>query len=256
MKHMALGLLSVAVTVFMSTSLLADTKTVEARPGAAFEIDVFDADNATAAILLLEGGEGKFRPGGNGFVSGQYKTFVEQGFTVGGLQAPADQLRKGKGLHPKFRETPAHASDIAAAVKMLQQYTGKPVWVLGVSRGTMSLANFVSRYPDTAAGAVFMSSTTRTPPGFKSVTDYDLSGVGVPVLAVAHEDDACRGTPPEGAREIAAAASASRNAKAIYFSGGNSPGRSPCKPRTPHVFYGIENDVVKAVASFIRDNSN
>lgn len=230
---------------------VADVRELEARPGAAFKMHVFEAPDPIASIVMLEGASGVFSPGGVGFVSGHYHTFVGKGFSVAVVEPPKDQRDKFNGFHPRFRGTPAHVHDLAAAVDAIRSDVGKPVWLLGISRGSLSVANFVGERPDLIDGAVFMSSSTNTPRGFKSVLDYDLSRMPGPVLAVAHEDDGCRGTPPSGARRIADAARRSRAAEAMYFDGGNVVGKSPCGSGSPHVFSGLEDDVVARVAEFI-----
>lgn len=246
---------AVIVITGFGYSSAADVRIIEARKGGAFELHIYKASDAVAVIVMLEGAAGEFVPGGRGFVNTTYIEFVAKGYTVAVVSPPKDQKRRSNGLHPKFRGTPQHAKDIAAAVKALKAETGRPVWVLGVSRGTLSVANFASHYPGLIAGAVFMSSATRTPPGFKSVTDYDLSGITGAVLAVAHEDDGCKGTPPGGARRIAAEATKSKHAKALLFDGGNYEGKSPCGAGS-HLFSGIEDKVVNAVASFIREHTD
>jgi len=36
-----------------------------------------------------------------------------------------------------------------------------------------------------------------------------------------------------------------------YFSGGKMALLDPCEPRSPHYFYGIENEVISTIADFI-----
>ena len=76
-----------------------------------------------------------------------------------------------------------------------------------------------------------------------------------PVLAIAHEDDGCQGSPPSGATEIAKAAVASPQAVAMFFSGGLNTGRAPCGTETHHTLFGIEDQVVSAIAGFITAQS-
>ncbi len=46
-----------------------------------------------------------------------------------------------------------------------------------------------------------------------------------------------------------------KQATATYFDGGRSVGSHPCRPRTYHTFYGIEDKVVAGIAQFIKANT-
>jgi len=228
---------------------------IETRPGGAFKVGLYPTNDARAVLLMFEGGGGVFNRGGKGFVSAQYDKFAGFGIAVAVMMPPDDNTGFKGGMAPHFRETKAHAQDIGIAVRELKKRFNIPVWLLGISMGSKSLASFLAHRGGNVDGAIFMSSTTRPPGGFKSVTEYEFSSVRSPVLAVSHEDDACEGTPPMGADEIVRLLTNSAAAKALKFSGGTNRGRSPCGPNTPHTFAGIERDVVSAIAAFIEEHS-
>ena len=73
---------------------------------------------------------------------------------------------------------------------------------------------------------------------------------------MAHEDDGCPGTPPQGARRIAQALTGAPVAEVEFFSGGETEGPNPCHPGTPHTFHGIQDSVVAFIAEFIKAHSN
>jgi len=233
----------------------AEVREIEPRPGGTIELHVFAADNPSAAIVMFEGAGGLFKPNGKGFVSARYGDFVDRGFTVVIVGPPADRRGFKGGMPPKYREHKAHLRDIAMAVKMIKTETGLPVWLLGISMGSKSVASFAaSRGARMIAGAVFMSSSTNPPGGYRSVADYDFDALKAPVLAVAHRDDACKGTPPDGAEKIVRAAASSVDATVLMLEGGSNRGRSPCGPGSHHTFTGIEDEVVDAIAAFIKQH--
>ena len=127
--------------------------------------------------------------------------------------------------------------------------------MVGISLGTYSAASYAVRGHRDIAGVVLLSSPTRPPVGGRGILDLNLDRIQVPLLAIAHNDDACPGTPPEGAIEIVRAAASSPNAKAESFTGGEDTGRRPCSPETPHTFFRIEEEVISAIAKFIRANT-
>lgn len=248
------GLASLAIAVLALGAARAETLTLQPRPGVTLEMRLAKPDKARAAVLLLEGGSGRLDKAAAGFVTANLKAFAEHGLFAGLLDAPSDQTAWRGGMDPKFRLSPEHLTDIDAAVAALQQQSGLPVWIVGISLGTRSAAHYAVKRRQAIAGLVLLSSYTR-PKGGKSVTDMGLGKLTVPVLAIAHRDDSCPRTPPAAAQAIADAATASPNAKALYFTGGRATGKDPCVPLSHHTFNGIQDKVVDAIADFIKDNS-
>ena len=83
----------------------------------------------------------------------------------------------------------------------------------------------------------------------------DLHKITVPALIIAHKEDKCDLTPPSGAPKIKEAIVNSQKVEVMYFSGGKRPLSEPCRPKSPHGFYGIEEQVIIAIADFIKANS-
>jgi len=252
--------------IFLATALVFSSAiaanggivSLKVRPGASVDFLVVEPKNAFAAVVLFEGGGGtpdlQF-PGGRGFINTSRNRFAENGLAFSLIDAPSDQRRFLGGMHPLFRKSEAHAKDIAAVVAWMKKKTKLPVWVVGISMGTYSAASYAVRGHRDIAGVVLLSSSTRPPVGGRGILDLNLDRIQVPLLAIAHNDDACPGTPPVGAIEIVRAAASSPNAKAKSFAGGEDAGRRPCFPETPHTFFRIEEEVISAIAKFIRANT-
>jgi pimeloyl-ACP methyl ester carboxylesterase len=148
-----------------------------------------------------------------------------------------------------------HIKDIDAVIAWVKKKSRLPVWLVGISTGSFSAAYYAVHGHLPIAGVVLLGSVTSPPKGGRGVLDFGLNRIKVPVLAIAHEDDDCPGTPPEGAKEIVKASTSSPNAEAKYFTGGGDSGGNSCRPETPHTFYGIEEEVISAIAKFIRANT-
>ena len=81
-----------------------------------------------------------------------------------------------------------------------------------------------------------------------------LEKIKVPVLIVAHEDDSCWVTPPEGAEDIKKMLSNASRVGVKYFTGGKESLTNPCRAKSAHGFYGIEEEVVRYIANFVKNN--
>lgn len=214
-----------------------------------------------AAVILFAGGPGKvpldkLEPGqfinrGNFLVRVRYE-FQRHGFMVAIVDAPSD--RQGvNGMLGPFRGSPEHARDIAAVVDHLKSKANVPVWLVGTSRGTESVASLATKLGERIDGAVFTSSMTSWNRAGLQVFDFPLDTVRVPALVVAHAEDGCSVTPPRGAERIKDALVKAPRTQVLYFEGGDPPRDSdPCEALHAHGFLGIEKKVVAAIAEFVK----
>ena len=229
------------------------------RPGATMKVILIDSKNPSAVVILMEGGSGSPRiiNGARGFLSMIREDFAGKGFFIAMPVAPSDQTEFRGGMHPNYRISDSHLKDIGSLVAWIKKKTNLPVWIVGVSFGTVSAAYYAVNGKPQVDGVVLNSSVTlknRFIGDDVPVTNYALDKIAVPLLAVGHEDDECPDTPAAGAKEIVAAATSSPNAKVLIMSGGSNIGRHPCHPGTPHTFNGVEDEVVSAIAGFIKSN--
>jgi len=224
---------------------------IPTRPGITVDIVVEVPENARALVLLFEGGPGLLSPGYQGFAHRVLERFARGGIGAALIGTPALRDDFRAGLDPRFRESMAHVADIDAVITLLKQSFDLPVWILGVSNGTRSAANYVTHRSDRIAGVVLVSSSISPPSGTPIQELPRIAAITVPLLALAHRDDTCRGSPPAGAAQIANAATASPHAAAMIFSGGLNTGPLPCGVETHHQLYGIEDQAVAAISWFI-----
>jgi pimeloyl-ACP methyl ester carboxylesterase len=245
---------------------------IETRPGIKEKFILVKPVDPKASVVLLEGGPGKLDLSslfGKPMVGNQNVTFLiknrddlaKQGLIVAAVDAPSDQQSK-RGMELDFRIGNEQAQDIKAIANYLRAQANIPVWVVGISASTLSVPNAVIRLGEGIDGIVLLSSGTKMHkdwPIFKShpngILDMELGKVKVPVLIIAHEGDQCDLTPPADAIKIKEALVNSPKAEVVKFSGGASARSDACRELSPHGFYGIEQQVIEAIADFIKANS-
>jgi len=265
MQRMAISLMAVLaafqVTGVASAAAAGKTEivTLDTRPGVTEDFLLIETDEPVASVVLLEGGGGELKFSGtkvrhSGFLSSSRGTFAAQGFIVALVNAPSDKKGDG-GMPGGFRSSTAHVRDIDAVVAWLKQKYGLPVWLIGVSRGTQSAAFVAIHGRAGIGGLVLASSMTKVTDKSMPIPSMGLDRIAVPTLVVAHERDGCKYTPPKGAEEIKRGLTKAAAVELRYFAGGSDTGKDPCRPASYHTFQGIEDDVVAAIAGFIKANT-
>lgn len=221
-----------------------------------------------AAVLLFTGGAGVAKipddPGPGYAKNGNFlvrsrELFRAHDLFVAVIDVPSDH-RDGYGT---FRATADHAEDVAAVIaNMRQRAPGVPVWLIGTSKGTISAANVAVRLPKGkgADGLVLTSTITRPagrnsgPGGQQTVFDFDLDSVTIPTLIVGHRADACFVTPFADAESLRGKFTKAPRTGLLGFSGGSTPESSDCEALAAHGYFGIEREVVDAIADWILKN--
>jgi predicted alpha/beta-hydrolase family hydrolase len=253
MKRVPIPTFGLALLLLAAASpgAFAERLSLEPRPGVALTVDLQVPAKAAALVLLLEGGGGRAAgTHAGGFAATAHHGLADRGLATALIDAPSDQRGFMGGMSPRFRQSAGHMKDLDTAIAALREKTSLPVWLLGISLGTRSAAWYASQRPARIDGLILLSSSTRPPKG-QGVQTFALRELRVPLLAVAHEKDGCKGTPPGGAKKIVAAAKGSPAAEAKILSGGRSSGRQPCGLKTHHVFYGMEDEVLSVIAAFV-----
>ncbi|GLQ51270.1 hypothetical protein GCM10010872_27190 [Dyella flava] len=151
-----------------------------------------------------------------------------------------------------MRSTPAYAALVGDLVKFAHQQSARPVFLLGTSQGSIAAMNGAAHPGATQlAGVVLTESVSVLGGSHETVFQADPQEVRIPALVVANHDDQCPVAPPGNAPRIAAALSASPSVKVIEVSGGISRSSNACGSLTPHGYYGIETQVVDAIAGWM-----
>jgi len=267
----------------LATTPSAQLIEIKTRPGVTQRFILIKPIKPVASVILFEGGTGNLGLGkffGKPTVGVKIGTllsinredFAKYGLMVALVNAPSDQksekgmLQYSKKNNEIFRMSNEHAQDIKAVVAFLKNEANVPVWLIGISRGSFSVTNCGIRIKERVDGLVLASSVTQpaTRTGFSpnGILSMDIDKIKAPTLIVAHKKDKCPGCPPSGAPKIKEALINSQNVEIMYFTGGKKQELSVislappgCRALTPHGFYGIEEQVVSAIAKFIKSNS-
>ena len=231
------------------------------RPGVTQNLELIEPDHAVACAILFAGGHGVL---GISEVNGEVRygreinflvrsrmAFAAHGLIVAVVDAPSD--RSGdNGMLSGFRCSAEHVTDVDAVVAHLHDISGLLVWLVGTSRGTESAAHAAICGRAGIRGLVLTSSVAVTDAKGMSLTEMPLGAITVPTQVLAHRDDACPVTPPQGAKEIADKLTGAPKVDLAYFSGGAEPESGPCDPLCPHGFFGIEPAVIDRTVTFMR----
>ena len=253
------GLLAGALGAMPVAAFEEALTTVPSRPGVTTSALVVSPSTAPIATVVLfagrHGGLG-LSPAGIAWGEGNFLVrnrarFAEHGFLVAVIDAPSD--RRDSGLW-NFRTSPEHATDVKAVIAALRAMAPAPVWLIGTSMGTVSVASVAARLaagggPD---GVVLTSSVTRTSRTVgETVWMAKLDRITVPVLVVHHVHDACVVSPYGETRSLLKSLSRAGKKELLTFDGGDPPRSDACEAFAAHGYVGLDREVVKAIADWI-----
>lgn len=242
----------------------AELVTLETRPGVEQKYILIKPDKPVASVILFAGGKGALNLssvfgspainwGENNFLVRTRELFASQGFMVAVVDAPSDRQSR-KGMLGGFRASQDHVTDIDQVIADLRKRAEVPVWLVGTSRGTESAAYVAINSGQQPHGLVLTSSMSVSNSKGTAVTEMALAEITMPVLVVAHTNDACPKTPPEGAQEIASMLTHASKTEVSVVNGGDEPMSKPCKAKSYHGFLGIEDQVVEYISAFVKAN--
>jgi hypothetical protein len=217
----------------------------------------FVPDPATVApeatALLFVGGvgginlrleQGQVRFGAGNFLPRSRGEFLRNGVLPVILDNPSDR-QGGAGMSDDCCIGREHERDVRVVLgELTQRFPGLPLFLVGTSRGTISVAYLGRALAGEIAGIVLSSSLWRIRhPG--ALAAFDWSSLRVPVLLVHHRDDACWATLYS---DIPAAAA---KYPLVSVRGGKPTQSGPCEPFAAHGFWGKEPETVDAIAGWM-----
>lgn len=212
-------------------------------------------ESPKAVAVLMVGGNGGLRistDGSIGALSGNFlartrQLFLAQGLAVALVDAPSD--RQSPPYLAGFRQTTEHTADIKAVIAAVRQRTGKPVALVGTSRGTQSAAYLALQLADGGGpDALVLTSTILTDPAGRAVSKMPLESLRIPVLVAHHQDDGCKHCYASDLPLLTSHLPARH--KVLMYQGGRNVG-DPCEAMAYHGFNGIEERVVQDIAQWI-----
>lgn len=205
-----------------------------------------------ATVLLFAGGSGlvnvRYGLSSGNFLIRSAGLFFDQNLMVAAVTTPTDRITL-----ERFRHSRAHALDIKGVIAELRKLADVPVWAVGTSNGSASVANVGSRFQPPAGpdGVVFTSSVGHSRLG-NDVFGADLTNIVVPALIVHDTRDACPASPFAVAGQMKASLWNAPAVQVIAIHGGGTPFGNPCDAHHYHGFIGREAEVVKDIADWIK----
>ena len=228
--------------------------TVATRPGVKVGYWWMPREGATATLALLPGGAGAI-----GYHNGEIRSqnflvrtrdlFAAERFNVALVGKPSDVPDMDVG----FRSSPEHIEDLRIVVERLRRDGGKPVWLVGTSRGTVSAAAAAAALaPGVIAGAVLTSSVT-SDRQYRAVPELALADIRVPVLVMHHKRDGCHACEPEKTGMIMSGLTHAPVKKLLLVDGGGGATGPACEALHYHGYIGMEPEAVRLIADWIRE---
>lgn len=228
---------------------------VPTRKGVEVAVLVRAPDKATAVVLLYPGGGGRLGLGEAGiqqeadnFTVRTRGAFASAGFVAVVVDAPSDH---NESLS-RYRITADASADTAHLVTWAVARWNLPVWLVGTSRGTISVGNAAARGVR-VRGIVLTSSVTTGKKEKATLGDVAMANIRVPTLLIHHDHDVCPASPLDGAFGLVSRLEQTGDVAWRVLSGGDTDeSASTCSPRAHHGFLGQDAQVVGIIAEFIR----
>ena len=259
---LALGL-AAPLALAQGTPLLPGEKllTVPSRPGIVMSFYALPPQGggaAGASVILFTGGNGLIGATGGNFLLRTRAKFAAAGFFV--ISAGAASDYRG-GLTVAIRTSAEHAEDVGALIEWARQRNDRPVWLIGTSNGTISVASAGARLAKADArrrpNGLVMTSTITPPRGTSfgpAQMTIDYSAIAAPTLFVHNKEDACAGSQFANLQPLIERFSRAPKKELIAFSGGDPPTSDACDAFSRHGYLGLEDKVIGAIIAWIKAN--
>ena len=231
----------------------------ELRPGSSHSLLLLQPTaKPKQAVILFAGGHGMVefeKDGSISRMSGNFlvrsrKLFVNSGLLVGIYSMPED------ADDWDFRLSNTHAEDVGKLVREIKLRYQVDVWLIGHSRGSISIANAGLKLEGTQkpTGLIFAASVVDTGNrGQPKVTDLNVGEINIPSLVIHHRDDNCYVTLYDDAKYFFNKLKHSPQKEFATMEGGEAGWEEhACKSKSHHGFLGIEKETVKRISDWIR----
>ena len=256
MKRILLLLLALACAPLAAQQVASgEVLRIATRDGVSVPIYAYWRDAAVATIVLFSGGAGGYGkiaddgwPASGNFLIRTGKLWAGYPFNVVMVGRPSDNLDLALG---GVRSGDEHAADNVAIFKAVKQKSPAPLWVVGTSMGTISVAAAAIGDSENLIAGVVLSSTIVAYKIPGAVPAQALEKIRVPTLVLHHQNDACWACRPDEVKQIAGALKNAPLKKTIFVSGGSGASGNPCDAFHHHGFVGVEKDAVDVVAAWI-----
>lgn len=228
---------------------------VATRDAASVPLYTYWRDDAVATIVLFSGGGGGYGqigadgwPGGGNFLIRTGKRWATHPFNIVMVGRPSDGIDLSLGW---VRTGEKHMVDTIAILKYIKLKSQLPIWTVGTSMGTISVAAAAIQDRENLISGVVLTSTILAYKIPGAVPKQRLDAIRVPTLIVHHNNDACWACSPFEAIGLENALKHAPAKKTIMVTGGIGVTGDPCEPMHHHGYVGQQDEVVNLIAAWI-----
>jgi hypothetical protein len=206
-------------------------------------------------VMLFPGGDGImkiqqkgrrtwFQLWGNYLIRTRAK-FVDAEAIAVSVDMPSDEYCCANDF---FRLEAKHAADVGAIIAALAaRFPGAEFYLVGTSKGTVSVAALGARLGPKVAGLVLTSTVTKESRGGAGLSRFDFGTLKVPVLFVHHKSDGCHVTPYYAVEKI----TQEYHYPLVTVIGSEGAHGDECQAFSYHGYAGRENQVAAAVMNWV-----
>ena len=149
----------------------------------------------------------------------------------------------------------AHINSIRSLVRDIRSQNKLPIYLAGISRGTVSVGKFISLFGDEVDGAILISGiywniqiTKRNPYSMQEVIGTKAT---TKILVLHHKNDGCKVCQPSSAKDFYTDLNI-KDKKLMLVSGGQATG-NPHGPFHHHGFEGVESVAIGHIIDWITE---
>ena len=228
---------------------------VATRDAVSVPLYTYWRDDAVATIVLFSGGGGGYGqigddgwPGGGNFLIRTGKRWATHPFNIVMVGRPSDGIDLSLGW---VRTGEKHMVDTIAILKYIKLKSQLPIWTVGTSMGTISVAAAAIQDRENLISGVVLTSTILAYKIPGAVPKQRLDAIRVPTLIVHHNNDACWACSPFEAIGLENALKHAPAKKTIMVTGGIGVTGDPCEPMHHHGYAGQQDEVMNLIAAWI-----
>ena len=249
------GVVGLAAALLLSFSAHAELLQVPTGRGDTVPVYWEKVEGATATVFLFSGGNGRFKfnaqgePRGKNFLIRSYRLFAERkvNVVVVGTREAVPEMSDDY----RVKEHPA---DVRAITKAIRELSDAPIWLVGTSRGSVSVVATANEDKEAMFSGVVITSTFVEPKAQLSVVRLNVNNIRVPVLVYHHAADGCRAAKPADAKWAAKRFTASKTVAFVTVEGGEDD--SDVCNSGHHSYMGMEEKAVTDIVNWINRPTN
>jgi hypothetical protein len=251
--RMVAGIVLVVPSLLM-TYRVAQAEMLQVPTGRGDTVPVYwdKVEGATATVFLFNGGNGFVpfnkagMPRGQNFLLKSYPLFAAKQVNV-----VVVGTREAVAQMPDEYRVNEHPADIRAIATVIKEKSDAPIWLVGTSRGTVSVVAAANGDTERLYAGIVLTSSFVEPKNPYTVFRQNVDKIKVPVLVYHHSGDGCRAAKPSDA-EWAEKRFGNASIKSFMkVSGGDEVGAGdPCSSGH-HTFIGMEEKAVTDIVDWI-----